>query len=106
MLSLPVWLSLLAIARQEATIYVVPDLKNFIVDRAWAKAETMADDFHMAHPNPKKIPIKEREALGLQFVEEVVSMFVSEGMAQQVHCLNNKTVSWLGSHDRLIYNYN
>ena len=81
---------------QDPVIYVVPDLKNFILDKVWAEAEQMADAFHTTHPNPKKMHMKDREAAGLKFVESVVELFVRKGMAPQIHCLNGKTVLWPG----------
>lgn len=75
-------------------MYVIPDLKHFILDRVWAKAEKIADDLHEKHSKAKNLSVKDKEEIGLSFVEKVVAMFVKEGMAPQIHGLNGKTALW------------
>ena len=63
---------------QDPVDYVVPDLKNFITKSAWTKAEQMSQELHHKFPDGKKLPVAEREEIGLDFVDSVVDMFVSE----------------------------
>lgn len=75
-------------------MYVIPDLKNFILDHVWVKAENIAENLHTKHADAKKYNVKEKEEIGLSCVEEVVGLFVKEGMAPQIHAMNGKTALW------------
>ena len=82
---------------QDPATIVIPDLKRFITETGWAKAEKISDEFHQKYPDPKRLHISEREKAGLDFVEAVVNMFVDEGMADEIFGLEGKSVPLLHS---------
>ena len=49
---------------QDPATIVIPDLKRFITETGWAKAEKISDEFHQKYPDPKRLHIRSERRLG------------------------------------------
>lgn len=79
---------------QDAPVYLVPDLKNFISPECLEEAERLQGKLLAEHPNVKEMSVAQREQLGLEYVDEVVNMFIRcKAVNQEILCLGGKRVA-------------
>ena len=80
---------------QDPPEYIVPDLKKFIKPLAMMKAEALQAEV-ASKRDSSNLSLKEREVIGLDFVEKVVHMFLEEGSFEEfVTCAKDKTAALL-----------